>query len=175
MADSPYKQIEDALKATVDADAALQVGGTLGIKAVLGAENYPNILLSRQYWTPESFAEGLIKQELPGILIFRDPDILATSPFKARGTYFVQVPCVVLSYLTETKILELRDNHDLIIEAIETLLKKQVSSVNDLGIDAIVQDVTTGIHLFPIEGRKGIYMSIAETTFNVSVSQDVPS
>lgn len=174
MADSPYKQVEDALKATFDLDAALKADGTLGIKAVLGAENYPNVLLSRQYWTPESFGEGLITPELPAIMIFRDPDILASSPFKTRGTYFVQVPCVVLSYLTETKILDLRDNHDLIIEAIDTLLKKQVSSVNDLGIDAIVQDVTTGIHLFPIEGET-IFMSLAETTFNVSVSQDVPS
>lgn len=172
---SPYRQVEDALRDTFNADSDLQVGGTLGIKAVLGAENYPNILLSRQYWTPESFGEGLIKQELPGILIFRDPDILATAPFKTKGTYFVSVPCVVLSFLTETSILDMRDNHDLIIEATDKLLKRQVSSVNDLGIDAVVLDVTTGIHLFPVEGRKGLYMSIAETTFNVNVSQDVPS
>lgn len=172
---SPYKQIEDALKVTFDADTDLQVDGTLGIKAVLGAEDYPNILISRQYWTPESFGEGLKKFELPGILIFRDPDITPTTVFKTRGTYFVTTPCVVMSFLTHTDILTLRDNQDLILAAIEILLKGQVTSQVDLGIDALIQDVTSTIHLFPMEGSSKIYMSLTETTFNASVSQDVPS
>lgn len=167
MAESVYKKVADAVKATIEADDELKItGGSRGIKKILGYEDFIKATFRSLDSSPSTNDLWFKNHEIPGIIVGYDLTQGAVREVKTTECQDVTIEMFVISVDTDTDLEDLINEHDEIVSAIERLLAKQVGSANDLGIDATVFDVTT-THTFD-RSNTGI-MRQSETTFSVLI------
>lgn len=153
---SSYHEIQDAIKTTLDADSWFD-GTSSSILTTVVNDRLPKLRHNPVY-------QGFLYSELPALSIQAiGKEAEFNTVRELDEDFLVKVTLITRARDEQTG----RDTHLDKVKEIERVLRKQVTSDNDLGIDAFVTNVNT--EFLPIELADKYFIFVSETYCNVEV------
>lgn len=153
-----YVSIANAVKTTFEADAWLS--NTSNLKTI---ETFERDWL----FQGENFNQYFEESELPAVNIIPGTD--KEQNFETIGEIVEEIQCDLIVESFHSVPLTAAQNHDELIDNLERVLSEQKTSAKDLGIDALVKNVSTETTDFK-KGSNYFYQSIV--TFIVMLTTD---
>ena len=153
--------IAESTKATLERDSWL--GNTANVKTIEAHK--------REFSLQGDDDRPFYKEsELPAMAI--DPDAGGKEQdFETVGEIRENVIAEVMTVSGDADAVTAEDNHNTIIKNLERVLEEQVTSEKDLGMDALVKDVSTETEDPFKKGNKTYYIS--RTTFTVDITRNL--
>jgi hypothetical protein len=153
---SSYKEIQDAIKTTLDADSWFDETSAT-IEKVEVNEREVDIRHKPQY-------AGFLYSELPALTIKaigKESDLNTTR--EIREEFLVQCTLITRARNEQSGM----DTHLGKVKEIERVLRKQVTSADDLGINAFCYDVNTEMQASQKDGNYWVFQTITFVTVEV--------
>lgn len=153
---SSYKEVQDAIKTTVDADSYFD-GSTSSVNTVEVNEREIDIRHKAQY-------AGFLYSELPSLTIKaigKESELNTTREISE----FFTVQCKMITRARNEQ--SGMDTHLGKVKELERVLRKQVTSSDDLGINAFVTDVNTELEENEADANYWIFKSLTFLTVEI--------
>ena len=153
---SSYKEVQDAIKTTVDADSWF-TGLAATVNTTEVNEREVDIRHKPQY-------AGFLYSELPSLTfkaIGKESDLNTTR--EIREEFLVQCTLITRARNEQSGM----DTHLGKVKELERVLRKQVTSADDLGINAFCFDVNTEMQPSQKDGNYWVFTTITFVTVEV--------
>jgi len=153
---SSYKEIQDAIKTTIDADSYFDETSST-VKTTEVNERKAELRHKPQYM-------GFLYGELPAFTINcigKESDLNTTR--EIREEFLVEMRLITRARDEQSGM----DTHWGKIKEVERTLRKQVSSDDDLGIDAFVFDVNSEIETIDKDGDYWVFKTLTYCTVEI--------
>jgi len=151
-----YKEIQDAIKTTLDADSYFD-GTSASVETIEVNERQIELRHKPQYL-------GFLYSELPTLTIKavgKESDLNTTR--EIREEFLVQCRLISRSRDEQSGM----DTHLGKVKEIERVLRKQLTSADDLGINAFVTDVNTEHEDIEKDGNYYVYKTLTFCTVEI--------